>query len=94
MKVPSHMKASDLRPKFTQSWKDWEYLEAQRNLNDQVEEVDWYDGTLLKYPCKEVATQLLHQRIDTWFDEMGDGDKIDRRTKAIAYRHLYDLEGE
>lgn len=79
------------KPKFKQSQRDWSYLENIRFLDDQVEEVGWFDEFLMNYPNKMTASVLLHQRIENWFDEAGSGEKFDRRTRGIAYRHLIDL---
>lgn len=89
MDQPDYLIPFSERPGFTQSLKDWEYLEGQRFLKDQIEEVDWFESCLLRYPNKKTATCLLHMRIDLWFDEARN-EKHDRRTQGIAHRHLCD----
>lgn len=93
-----------MRPGYAQSKKDWKYLHSQAELADQVEEVDWFEG-LLENPTKTKALELYHNRIDQWFSERASGytlgasyaekpEKLDRRTRGIANRHLIDIEDE
>lgn len=90
---PNYLTPFDGMPKYAQSMKDWEYLEGQRNLIDQVEEVDFFEGSLMRHPNKMTATVLLHQRIERWFKEW-DGEVFDRRTRGIMNRHLIDMPEE